>query len=533
MNNRTVIFISICLISSFTGFSADAQRLHQLRDTLVIDSLLTLAENADLPTPQRFYYAQKAYNLANQKSYKKRMFSAKIEMALNKKNLQQYAEAFLYLQNAYEFAEKEANIEQQMIALNHFGMFYTDVNQQEKARESYLQLGEISENNNKFYYTYLSKLNLASLYYQKKDAAKTIACAESARDNAYKARRYCKGIALAYANLASGFYLVNNYAKAHYFLDSSKMILDTMIHLDKPIAADVYWRTGEVCKAEGKYTEAIFWFEKCVNLHQQCEKAVRKNLIELYEKRGDYTKAANSYRAIACIDSTYRSNLEKESFKNIMSVHDLSEEKQRNQALESEQLRLYWSIPIGFLIFLVLYQQYKNIKVRKTLLESQLEASEKTRELQALEQQKLKETVETQQEDLKNMAIEIARKNEFLAELKHKVQPLNAAMNDDNFEALQNLVRQNALNNEKDIVEFKWQVDAWNSIFYEKLRQRASDLSPTELEICGLIRLNLSSKEIASIRNIEPKSVDMSRWRLRKKLNLKPDDDLIFILQSI
>ncbi len=52
---------------------------------------------------------------------------------------------------------------------------------------------------------------MSDLYYKKKDAQKAIEYAESARDNAYKARRYCKGIALAYINLASGYFLQKDY----------------------------------------------------------------------------------------------------------------------------------------------------------------------------------------------------------------------------------------------------------------------------------------------------------------------------------
>ena len=48
-----------------------------------------------------------------------------------------------------------------------------------------------------------------------------------------------------------------------------------------------------------------------------------------------------------------------------------------------------------------------------------------------------------------------------------------------------------------------------------------------------MLRLNLSSKEIASIQNISPKSVDMSRYRLRKKLNLAADTELSDYLAEI
>lgn len=531
MDRKMILRALVCVVCLFHSFYAATQITNQRK--LTLDSLFKLCDSVDLPIPQRFYYAQQAYNLANERRDKKKTFDAQLHMALLKKKLQQFSEAFFYFQNAYAFAQKERQVTNQMIALSHLGMLYADVNQLQKARENYLKMSEIATKNDSFYHNYLAKLHLSDLCYKQKEAKKTIEYAESARDNAYKARIYCKGIALSYINLASGYFLQKDYVKTRYFLDSCKMVLDTMTRLDKTITAHLCRRSGEVSKAEGKSAEAIKWFEKCAALHQDCEKEARKHLVELYKERGDYAYAAASYQVIVDLDSMNLANLKKESAKNMMGVVQLSEEKQRNHELETERFRLYVSCLIGFLIVLAFYQRYKNIKVKKELLKSQLASSETARQLQASEQAKLQQVLAMQQEELKNRTLEIARKNEFLAELEQKITTLNAAMNKANIEELQDLVRQNALNNEKDIVEVKWQVDAWNSIFYEKLRQRVPELSATELEICGLIRLNLSSKEIASIRNIESKSVDMSRYRLRKKMNLRPEDDLISTLQSI
>ncbi|MCB0469322.1 MAG: helix-turn-helix transcriptional regulator, partial [Flavobacteriaceae bacterium] len=59
----------------------------------------------------------------------------------------------------------------------------------------------------------------------------------------------------------------------------------------------------------------------------------------------------------------------------------------------------------------------------------------------------------------------------------------------------------------------------------------SSELSPAELRLCMLLRLNLSSKEIASILRITPDSVRIARYRLRKKLTINTKDDLqTFIL---
>jgi DNA-binding CsgD family transcriptional regulator len=497
------------------------------------DSLLAWANDADLPLPQQFHYAQKAYNIAVENCDTAITFKALIQMYRKKKKLREYGESFTHLQNAYKYAQKVKKVQFEMLALNNLAQFYADIGEPIKVIEKNEELSILAEKNADFYHFYLSKLNLSDFYYNQKNGQKTIEYAESARDNAYKARRYCKGIVLSYINLASGHFLENRYQKTHYFMDSAKMILDTMKQLDKYAMAEVFCLNGRLTLAEGKEQEAISWFQKCVDLKQDCERKARAYLTECYERNGDFTKSAACYREIVRLDSTKLATFESETIKNNASAYQLSEEKRRNETLKNEQFRLYACIPIGFLIVLVFYQRYRNAKTRKFLLETQLEMSKKTLKLQELEQNKLQRTVEAQQEDLKNMAVEFTRKNDFLADLEQKLQSFNTVLDRENVQDLQTLVRQNALNNEQNIVEFKGQVEVLNSIFYERLRQRTPDLSPTEFEICGLIRLNLSSKEIASIRNIEPKSVDMSRYRLRQKLNLKQGEDLTAVLKSI
>ncbi|MEE3225912.1 MAG: sigma factor-like helix-turn-helix DNA-binding protein, partial [Bacteroidota bacterium] len=64
--------------------------------------------------------------------------------------------------------------------------------------------------------------------------------------------------------------------------------------------------------------------------------------------------------------------------------------------------------------------------------------------------------------------------------------------------------------------------------FTQKLNQAAlQKLSATELRLCLLLRLDLSSKEIASVLRITPDSVRVARYRLRKKLPLEREDELV------
>lgn len=76
-------------------------------------------------------------------------------------------------------------------------------------------------------------------------------------------------------------------------------------------------------------------------------------------------------------------------------------------------------------------------------------------------------------------------------------------------------------------------VEKVNQDFFNKLDQNFPELTINEKQLCGLIRLNLSTKDIASIKNISPKSVEMGRYRLRKKLNLAPKEELSAFLRRL
>jgi tetratricopeptide (TPR) repeat protein len=72
-----------------------------------------------------------------------------------------------------------------------------------------------------------------------------------------------------------------------------------------------------------------------------------------------------------------------------------------------------------------------------------------------------------------------------------------------------------------------------NGEFYNQLSKNFPGLSRSEKEMCGLLRLNMSSADIASLKNVSIKSVKMARYRLRKKLNLDSQADIYSFIRAI
>jgi DNA-binding CsgD family transcriptional regulator len=61
---------------------------------------------------------------------------------------------------------------------------------------------------------------------------------------------------------------------------------------------------------------------------------------------------------------------------------------------------------------------------------------------------------------------------------------------------------------------------------FKKLKDKYPDLTPRELSLCAYLRMNISSKEIATLMNISARGVEISRYRVRKKLRLDRDANL-------
>ena len=74
---------------------------------------------------------------------------------------------------------------------------------------------------------------------------------------------------------------------------------------------------------------------------------------------------------------------------------------------------------------------------------------------------------------------------------------------------------------------FKEAFDNADNDFLKKVKQAHPSLTPNDLRLCAYLRLNLSSKEIAPLLNISVRSVEIKRYRLRKKMDLPHEQGLV------
>ena len=138
--------------------------------------------------------------------------------------------------------------------------------------------------------------------------------------------------------------------------------------------------------------------------------------------------------------------------------------------------------------------------------------------------EKLRKDVLRKSKELAATTLMVVRKNELLAQIKNELRALEESSN--NVKPIIRLIDKN-LNQTDDWELFK---DAFNTTdrkFLKKLEKRHPNLSPNDIRLCAYLRLNLSSKEMAPLFNISVRSVEIKRYRLRKKMNLSHDENLV------
>lgn len=160
-------------------------------------------------------------------------------------------------------------------------------------------------------------------------------------------------------------------------------------------------------------------------------------------------------------------------------------------------------------------QRLKNASLKEAKLRTELE-NKKLREIY------LNDQLELRSNELTSQTLKIIRKNKLLDELRKKI---DAGSNGENKRELQKTIDSH-IRTDKNWESFQELFEKVHEDFYRRLMARAPDLSPAEIRLCCLLKLNLPSKDIAAMLGISPDSLRVSRYRLRKKLQLKAKEKL-------
>ena len=161
--------------------------------------------------------------------------------------------------------------------------------------------------------------------------------------------------------------------------------------------------------------------------------------------------------------------------------------------------------------------------------------TESEQEMARYKQECLEQDLRNKSKELVNYTILLDKRNELLNRLKSMLTRELESPEMSVEQLKQNLITSidRNISDRGDWQIFKSHFDAANSDFLEKLKNIHNTLTPSDLRFCGFLRMNLTSKEIAALLSISLRSVEVKRYRLRKKMALSHDQNLIEYLMNI
>lgn len=160
--------------------------------------------------------------------------------------------------------------------------------------------------------------------------------------------------------------------------------------------------------------------------------------------------------------------------------------------------------------------------------------SRQERELIEKEKTILKSEVRHHQKQLTMNTVNLLKQGHLIQTVSDEINKLYPQVNDEGKKIIKTLVyKLNDKSSEHLWTEFEVCFEKVHGGFYSRLVEKIPDISIREKRLCAFLKMNMNTKEIASITMQSPNSIDVAKHRLRKKVGLVTDEDFANFLVSL
>jgi tetratricopeptide (TPR) repeat protein len=345
-----------------------------------------------------------------------------------------------------------------------------------------------------------------------------------------------------YLNIGS-YFLKSDREKAFQYFEKIQTL-----DFDSPrILAALYINMGAFYGTEGDFSKALSYFRSAQKVSEENNNlgmlsTIYRNISLLFENLNMLDSALFYSRKHTQIVQIIRSHtIAVETHQKLITS---ALEVQKNEliitkqqvTLKNRQVAII-VIVSGFIIllillFLLLINQQKRRKTSEnrelaTKLEHEKKVQQYEKRQQKLEKEKQEEVLDAKTREITSYSLLVSNKNHILKQ----IMELNAQIVDNKENATEiaaktdEIIRNN-LNIDEEWNTFKIHFDKVHQHFFEKLKQACGNLTEENLKMCAYFKIGMSTKQIAQLLHVDPHSVIISRYRLKKKLQL-PDDESI------
>ena len=291
----------------------------------------------------------------------------------------------------------------------------------------------------------------------------------------------------------------------------------------------------EIFKMICDSTEKFKMFEICQQSYYQ--------ISQCYALIGEYE---NAYLAFNKYDSYYDSinmvyhekNMNKLRNNELLSLNikDLKIKELEQESKKRKESRWFLFalttsvLSLISITFIILHLRNKTLihKNKETTYEQQLKIDKMENDLMEYQLKSSKESVV-------NLALHLKSYIELINPLKDELKEILNIPKEQQHEKIKsiynNLQKNTLILNNKSTLNKD--INLIYKDFLDRLNEKYPDLTKSEKKLCSMLYMNMSSKDIAVITNTTIRSVETSRYRLRKKFNLSREDDIVGFLQNL
>jgi len=501
-NNTSINANSYANISIYY-FDLDSFQL-ALENAIKAERLANIEMNDSLALPyfvKGFVYmkfgsyvkAMDNFSIGEQIAYKynnyNKLLNIKYGKGLVYEELREYSKSIIVLNEGLEIANKHGTLEDKAIFYSAIGTTLQDSGDFE-ASLKYL---------NKYFQVSVLRNDTLDMIYA------LINLGESKR----KQKKYSE--AIGYYNQAQSLNKYLNKTEANAAILGNKALIHSSLN---------------------NYNQAIKYFTDCINLSIKNQGLASyvlqdyKNLAKVYYRKKDfnnayyyYDKYVNYSDSISEVD--YMAEINRLNYIHKFEKYE-TKEKILEQKLITRTILIYFSSILGILIILLAIITLSRYKLKAEKLKNEvkqlnLELDKKNRKLVS---SLIDLSIQTEtKNDIKSI-LQILNDEKDVSLLKQHLLKLSSKLA--NIEKSNNIWE-----------SFKFHFEEVHPDFFVKLQSKNSNLTTNDIRFCAYLKINLSSKEIAKILNISTRATQATRLRLKKKLNIPIEEDLIRIIQSI
>ncbi len=323
-------------------------------------------------------------------------------------------------------------------------------------------------------------------------------------------------LAINYDNIGAILLSQSEFDSALFYLERSLEISTIINDNNRKAAANI--NLGKLYNKIGETDKALEYYRSGWQIASEIGYLIHirdaaKGLSEIYEGQEQFENAYYYHKRFKSInDSVFNiQNLEKitQLEMNLIFDHEQKIKSMRQQKANYKYFLFALGLISILVLFILLYGRLR-IKINHAEIEAE--------NLQ-LEKQHLKEQLDFKNKELATNVMYLVKKNELINYISDKLFKAKLKYKKENQEIIQNVILDLQASVDTNIWKvFEERFHEVHQDFYIKLNQKFPNLTENDRKLCALLRLNMSTKDIAAITHQNPNSIEVARTRLRKKL---------------